>query len=79
MAKNAIDPDEVRPELDNEWFVEADAFVGEQLVRRGRPRLDSPKTPVSIRLDQDVVAWFRQQGNGWQSRMNDALRKAAGL
>ena len=34
--------------------------------------------PGSTR-DQDVIAAFRAQGPGWQSRMNEALRKAAGL
>lgn len=34
--------------------------------------------PRSTR-DQDVIAALRAQGPGWQSRMNEALRKAAGL
>ena len=33
---------------------------------------------LSLRLDQDVIAAFRAQSPGWQSRMNEALRKAAG-
>jgi uncharacterized protein (DUF4415 family) len=45
----------------------------------GRPKLERPKQPVSIRLDQDVIEHFKAGGEGWQSRMNDALRKAAGL
>lgn len=45
----------------------------------GRPRLERPKQPVSIRLDQDVIDHFKADGEGWQSRMNEALRKAAGL
>lgn len=32
------------------------------------------KVPVSIRLDADVLAWFKAQGEGYQSRLNDALR-----
>lgn len=70
---------EVKPRLDDAWFEEADAFVGERLVRRGRPRSPSPKQPVSLRLDADVLEWFRNQGSGWQTRINDELRKAAGL
>ena len=46
---------------------------------RGRPRLDSPKQAVSLRLDQDVIEHFKSQGPGWQSRMNQALRKYAKL
>jgi uncharacterized protein (DUF4415 family) len=34
---------------------------------------------VTLRLDADVIAKFRETGPGWQSRMNEALRKAAGL
>lgn len=45
----------------------------------GRPRLERPKQSVSIRLDQDVIDQFKAGGEGWQSRMNEALRKAAGL
>jgi uncharacterized protein (DUF4415 family) len=45
----------------------------------GRPKLERPKQPISIRLDQDVVEHFKAGGEGWQSRMNEALRKAAGL
>ena len=40
-------------------------------------RSKNPKVPVSIRLDQDVVAKFKATGPGWQSRINDVLRKAA--
>jgi uncharacterized protein (DUF4415 family) len=70
---------EVNPELDDAWFEEADAFVGTRLVRRGRPRSSNPKQPVSLRLDSDVLEWFRNQGSGWQTRINDELRKVAGL
>jgi len=30
-------------------------------------------------LDPDVLAYFKQGGKGWQTRVNEALRKAAGL
>jgi len=32
------------------------------------------KEPISIRVDADVLAWFRAQGEKYQSRINDALR-----
>jgi len=44
---------------------------------RGRPKSASPKQAVNIRLDADVVAYYRATGPGWQSRINAALRKAA--
>ncbi len=34
---------------------------------------------VSLRLDQDVLAHFQEDGPGWQERINQALRHAAGL
>lgn len=45
----------------------------------GRPKSDAPKVAVSLRLDPDVVARFKADGPGWQSRMNKALREASGL
>jgi uncharacterized protein (DUF4415 family) len=33
---------------------------------------------VSLRIDQDVLEYFQQGGPGWQDRINEALRKAAG-
>ncbi|QUS40079.1 hypothetical protein RPMA_15505 [Tardiphaga alba] len=33
---------------------------------------------VSLRIDQDVLEYFQEAGPGWQDRINDALRKAAG-
>ena len=44
----------------------------------GRP-VGSNKDLVSLRIDREVVAKFRAGGPGWQSRMNEALRKAAGV
>lgn len=73
-----IDPDDV-PELTDEWFQKADLYDGEKLIRRGRRPLDNPKKAISLRLDADVLEKFKAEGPGWQSRMNDVLRKAAGL
>jgi uncharacterized protein (DUF4415 family) len=33
-----------------------------------------PKRLLSLRLDADVIEWFRQQGTGYQTRMNAVLR-----
>jgi uncharacterized protein (DUF4415 family) len=30
--------------------------------------------PVTLRLDRDVLAWFRRQGRGYQARINAVLR-----
>ena len=36
------------------------------------------KEQVTLRLDQDVLEYFQAGGPGWQDRINQALRKAAG-
>lgn len=76
------DPDDA-PYLDREWFERAEIRENGRLIRAarpaGRPKKEAPKKAVSIRLDADVVAHFREEGPGWQSRINAALRKAAGL
>jgi uncharacterized protein (DUF4415 family) len=43
--------------------------------RGGRPA-GSSKQAVSIRLDTDVVEKFKAAGPGWQSRINEALKRA---
>ena len=42
--------------------------------RIGRPPKDSPKVLVTSRYDADIIERFRAKGDGWQTRMNDALR-----
>ncbi|CAA7621355.1 conserved hypothetical protein [Magnetospirillum sp. LM-5] len=57
----AADPD-AAPVLDAEWFANA------QLVQ------PEPKVPISIRLDREVLDWFKGQGTGYQSRINAVLQ-----
>ena len=38
------------------------------------PVVPSAKTPISLRVDDDVLAWFRETGPRYQSRMNAVLR-----
>lgn len=67
------DPDDA-PELTEEFFERADEYIGDTLVRRGRPRAKRIKHAVTIRYDADIIAAFKATGAGWQTRMNDALR-----
>jgi uncharacterized protein (DUF4415 family) len=78
------------PELNDEWFARAVPHIGGKRVSvdkfrkavakaLGRPRSDNPKQSVTIRLDQDVIAHYRGGGPGWQTRINDALRRVAHL
>lgn len=85
-ASNWTDPDDA-PEWDEATFARAEIRHGDQLLRpadgtvtrRGRPRAESPKQLVSLRIDQEVLDRFRAMGPGWQTRVNAALRKAVGL
>jgi uncharacterized protein (DUF4415 family) len=43
-----------------------------------KPSLPGVKELVSLRIDQDVLDHFQEAGPGWQDRINEALRKAAG-
>ena len=73
-----VDPDDA-PELTDEWFETADVYDGEKLISRGRPKSAAPKQAISLRIDADVLEKFKADGPGWQGRMNEILRKAAGL
>ena len=55
------DPD-AAPEAALEWF------------RRARIVLPQPKQAVSIRLDGEVLDWFKRRGRGYQTRINAVLR-----
>ena len=59
-----INLDEI-PELDERFRQNA--------VRN--PYYKPTKTSTTMRLDSDVLAWFKQQGKGWQTRMNAVLRQ----
>lgn len=42
---------------------------------RGRPKSDNRKLLVSVRYCPEIVAYFKATGEGWQSRMDEALRE----
>jgi len=60
MRDEEIDMDEV-PELGDEFFARAELHV-------------PPKQAVTMRLDADVLSWFKEQGGGYQTRINKLLR-----
>lgn len=44
---------------------------------KGRPPQDKVKVPVTMRLDPDVLDFYKSSGPGWQTRMGEILAKAA--
>lgn len=44
------------------------------LKPRGRPQAEVVKDRITIRLSRDVTAAFRSSGNGWQTRIDAALK-----
>ena len=55
--------------------LDAAFLVGMKPSRRGRPKLETPKVEVKIRLDAEVVKHLRGSGPGWQTRVNVVLGK----
>jgi uncharacterized protein (DUF4415 family) len=76
----ARDPDDF--ELDDEWFARARpaSEAVPHIVERWRRTRGKQKMPtkqiVSILLDADLVSHFRESGPGWQTRLNETLRRA---
>ena len=51
-------------------------MLGAPVLKRGRgPQATPTKVLTSVRLDADILAFFKSQGSGYQSRINEALRK----
>jgi uncharacterized protein (DUF4415 family) len=64
------------PEIhDDNPPMDAAFLSGMKPSRRGRPKLDTPKVEVKIRLDAKTVAQLRASGPGWQTRVNAVLGK----
>ena len=59
-------PDLAHPEADVHHIVRG-------IVRKGLQPLPA-KASISLRVDQDVLQWFKAQGSGYQTRINTVLR-----
>ena len=54
------------PELTPEMFAKA-------VLRKGLKPV-SKKTQVTLRIDDDVLTWFKKQGKGYQTHINSLLK-----
>ncbi|MYN20067.1 hypothetical protein GTP81_25325 [Rugamonas sp. FT107W] len=73
-SKDPLVDEDDAPELSEAWFAEANLYRGGVLVKRGRPPQAVTKVAVKLRLDRDIIAAFKVEGPGWQTRINQALR-----
>ena len=72
-----------RPRTLNDARTEAETAFKKVTVKPAeapakRVAIPGVKEQVSLRIDQDVLEYFQAEGPGWQDRINEALRKAAG-
>lgn len=66
-------PEVLREQLGDEA---AAALLKRKPGQRG-PQKAPTKQSVTIRLDREVVEFFKRDGKGWQSRINDVLKRVA--
>jgi uncharacterized protein (DUF4415 family) len=73
--RNSTDPifDDDAPDMSTPYWQER---LTKAEIKRGRPKAAVTKVSTTLRLDPDVLAKFRATGPGWQSRINEALKKA---
>lgn len=57
-------------------FAQAFPELMETINKGGRPRAENPRMRVTIRLEPEVLAKFKATGRGWQTRINEALKRA---
>ncbi|WP_156381514.1 BrnA antitoxin family protein [Aurantimonas sp. Leaf443] len=48
--------------------------LGDEFWRDAQLVMPEAKTPISLRVDADVLDWFKAQGPGYQTRMNAVLK-----
>lgn len=61
-------------DLDAVPFTDAEWEQVKPLARRGRPLGSGTKAQVTLRLDVEVLEKFKASGDGWQTRINEALK-----
>ena len=53
---------------------DAAPILGEKFWKNARPVMPAAKRLTSIRLDPDLLDWFKKSGKGYQTRINAVLR-----
>ena len=81
-----VDPDDA-PELTDDFFEQGEWKIGarpvspevgaaalREALSRGRPKAQNTKLALTVRYDAEVIEAFKGTGQGWQTRMNEALK-----
>ena len=70
------DPEDRRATLKYWEGATAHRGVAELRAKRGRPSKapGERKEQIALRIDKDVLDWYRARGSGWQTRMNAVLK-----
>jgi hypothetical protein len=83
VTDDSWDPD-TAPEIPDDAWDWAQISIGGKVIReatgtltrRGRPPVgDEPKQQVTLRLAPKVIRYFKQSGEGWQTRLNETLEE----
>ncbi|HEV2336321.1 MAG TPA: BrnA antitoxin family protein [Stellaceae bacterium] len=61
IERNALDDPDNPPMTEDDW-------------KNARVVWPQGKAPVTLRLDRDIIAWFKARGRGYQTRINAVLR-----
>ena len=72
--EDRTDWDRLRREAEQGIEPETDPDEGEFDWSRARVVMPASKTGVYMRLDDDIIAFFKEQGRGYQTRINAVLR-----
>ncbi len=79
VDQHSISPDEYSeiPELPKEFFQKGQLYKnGMPVERRTRGKQKRPtKKQLTIRLNGEIIDFFKAQGKGWQTEINDILQK----
>jgi uncharacterized protein (DUF4415 family) len=71
-----VDAHQIKPHEYKELPELTDEMLTRAVVNKGgRPRLESPRQLISLRLPPEVIERWRATGPGWQTRMAERLAK----
>jgi uncharacterized protein (DUF4415 family)/uncharacterized DUF497 family protein len=92
LTQNALDDPDNPPLTDDDLArmrpdrvvlpeIVSQELAQEMLRKRGRPKKESPKLQVTLRISPEVIEFYRSTGQGWQSRIDkvllDSIKKEA--